>query len=325
MKKVVLSAALTIALASTSALAADLKAMTKAPPPPPPPPAWDIAFGAAILSDYNFRGISQSNRQPAVGAYFEPRYNVTPDLQLYAGISGYSIEFPNRAAAEIDFYGGIRPTFGKLALDFGAWYYWYPNGQCFNASPPGSPDCAVQGFLPNGNVIKKDLSFWEVYAKAQYTFNEYWAAGAAVFYDPNWLNSGADGTWVSGSVKFTGAALPNGIGWYVSGEVGHYWFGTTDAFYAVLPTFPAGFPLPDYTAWNIGIGLTWKVFTLDFRYFDSDVSKSDCNALTGDHTAVPGGPSAVTAINPAGLVSKWCGAAFVVALKADLTVNSNLK
>jgi hypothetical protein len=38
-------------------------------------------------------------------------------LQAYAGVSGESLDFPNRAAAEIDLYGGIRPTFGKLALD----------------------------------------------------------------------------------------------------------------------------------------------------------------------------------------------------------------
>jgi hypothetical protein len=35
------------------------------------------------------------------------------------GLSGESITFPNRAAAETDFYGGIRPTFGNLALDLG--------------------------------------------------------------------------------------------------------------------------------------------------------------------------------------------------------------
>ena len=30
-----------------------------------PTPLFDIAFGAKFLSDYNFRGISQSNRDPA--------------------------------------------------------------------------------------------------------------------------------------------------------------------------------------------------------------------------------------------------------------------
>src|SRR4249920_250068 len=107
MKKIVLLALAAAALA-TPALAADLKAITKAPKAPDPGP-WDVAFGAIFTSDYNFRGITQSNHKPSVIAYFEPRFNVTKDLQFYAGIGGASISFPNRAAAEIDFYGGVRP------------------------------------------------------------------------------------------------------------------------------------------------------------------------------------------------------------------------
>ena len=139
-------------------------------------PPWDVAFGAVLTSDYNFRGITQSNHKPAVIAYWEPRYNPWKDMQLYAGIGGASISFPNRAAAEIDFYAGFRPTFGALALDFGAWYYWYPGGQCFNAAQGGdcltNADPVTLGLPVNGNVIKSNLSFWEVYAKAALTVNE---------------------------------------------------------------------------------------------------------------------------------------------------------
>src|SRR5262249_20924002 len=147
--------------------AADLKMITKAPPAAAPASPWDVAFGSWVASDYNFRGITQSAHKPAVGVYFEPRYNINKDLQLYVGVGGESIDFPNHAAAEIDFYGGIRPTFDKLALDFGAWYYWYPGGTCFNG--------AVAGCMPNlanGNVVKADLSFVELYAKATYNVND---------------------------------------------------------------------------------------------------------------------------------------------------------
>ena len=75
-----------------------------------------------------FRGITQSNHQASASAYFEPRYNVTKDVQLYIGTSGESIAFPNRASAEIDIYGGIRPTFGAAAFDFGVFGYLYPGG-----------------------------------------------------------------------------------------------------------------------------------------------------------------------------------------------------
>ena len=79
--------------------------------------------------------MTQSNHKPSVNAYFEPRYNVTKDFQLYVGLGGASISFPNRAAAEIDVYGGARLTFGQFAFDVGAWGYLYPGGTCqFGAS-----------------------------------------------------------------------------------------------------------------------------------------------------------------------------------------------
>src|SRR5215216_2231934 len=132
MKKLALLAT-ALALVSGSAFAADLRVKAVKAPPPPAFDPWDFAFGGGITNDYVFRGITQSNHKPSVSVYFEPRYNVTKDLQLYAGIAGESISFPNRAAAEIDFYAGIRPTFGMFAFDIGAWGYIYPGGQCFNA------------------------------------------------------------------------------------------------------------------------------------------------------------------------------------------------
>ena len=105
-------------------------------------PNWDIAFGGYTASDYIFRGITQSAHYPSVSGYSELRYNALKDVQLYAGTSIESIDYPNRAAAEVDFYGGVRPTFGKLALDFGYWYYWYPGGREFNGdlSPLPGPN-----------------------------------------------------------------------------------------------------------------------------------------------------------------------------------------
>src|SRR5215470_7476912 len=169
MKKVAALAMLAFAASTVVAVAADMKVAPAAAPPNP----WDFAFGSGIMSDYNFRGISQSAHKPSVAAYFEPRYNISKDLQLYAGVAGESIDFPNRAAMELDVYGGIRPTFDKLALDFGGWFYGYPGGQCFSPATVGgltcTADAALQAPLPNGNVIKQDLSFWEVYGKFTYT------------------------------------------------------------------------------------------------------------------------------------------------------------
>ncbi len=324
MKKVLLSAVAAYALTAGAALAADLPAKAR-PVVAPPPPAWDLAFGAAIASDYRFRGISQSNRQPSASAYFEPRYNFNPDLQVYAGIAGASIDFPNRAASEIDFYAGIRPTFGKLALDIGALYYWYPGGQCFHVNPAFGSDC-FRGAIPvNFNVIKKDLSFLEGYVRGVYSVTDAFQLGFNAYFTDSFLNSGADGTYASGTAKYTFPAFTNGVAVYVSGEYGYQWLGTSDSFYSILavPGAP-GINYKDYATWNVGVGFTYKVLALDLRYIDTNLNKGDCNAFTSDHTAA--GPlSSVTAINPGGFSSKWCGATFVAKLSADLTLNQNIK
>src|ERR1700675_741413 len=110
MKKLVMLGT-ALAMGSGSPLAADMPLKAVKAPPPAPFDPWDIAFGSAVMNDYIFRGVTQSNHNPSVTAYFEPRYNVTKDLQLYIGTSTESIDFSNRAAAEVDIYGGIRPTF----------------------------------------------------------------------------------------------------------------------------------------------------------------------------------------------------------------------
>src|SRR5690349_17231316 len=94
MKKVVLSI---VALAATVAPALSADLVKKAAPAPvavAAPPVWDVAFGGAVMSDYNFRGVSQSNRGASATAYFEPQFN-TPVGTLYAGLAGWAIDWPS--------------------------------------------------------------------------------------------------------------------------------------------------------------------------------------------------------------------------------------
>ncbi len=316
MKRLAFSFVVAASLASSAALAVDMA--VKAPTAAPPPSPWDIAITGALMSDYNFRGITQSAHRPSAQAGFEPRYNFTSTLQGYAGVSAESIDFPNNAAAEIDFYGGIRPTFGMLALDFGVWDYDYPGGQCFNT--PALCGFASAMRLPNGNVVKQNESFYEGYGKATYTLNDNFNLGGSIWGSPSVLDSGASGIYYTGNVTLTAPTtwLPNGIGAYVSADVGYWQFGTTDAFYAVAG-FPGGIPYPSYLNWDAGLALTWKAFTLDLRYYQTNLSKGDCNAFTSDHTATG---IATTPINPSPLPgSDWCGAAFIAKFSIATSTN----
>jgi hypothetical protein len=324
MKRFAFSVVVAASLASSSAIAADMAVKAPAAPPPPPSP-WDIAITGALMSDYNFRGITQSNHQPSGQVGFEPRYNFSKDWQGYIGVSGESIDFPNRAAAEIDFYGGIRPTIGIVALDFGIWYYYYPDGQCFNTAALCTSlggASATAAALPNGNTVKENVSFYEGYGKATVTVNDNFAFGGQIWGSPSVLNSGADGIYYTGNVTLTAPTtwFPNGIGAYASADVGWWQLGTSDAFYAV-PAFPTGVPYTSYLNWDAGLGFSWKVFTLDLRYYDTNLTKAQCNVFTSDQGATFAAGN-VTAQNPGGLGSNWCGAAFIAKLSIATTINA---
>ena len=116
------------------------------------------------------------------------------------------------------------------------------------------------------------------------------AVGANVYYSPDWLNTGADGLFASVTAKVTlpsfrlGFGMVDEVGWYISGEAGYYWLGTTDVVSGRLAVPPS--TCPTTATWNVGVAFTWKVATLDLRYYDTNLSKANCNVLTGDPTAV---------------------------------------
>src|SRR5207244_7047043 len=63
MKKLALLAT-ALAMVSGSAFAADMAVKAVKAPPPAAFDPWDLAFGSAIMNDYIFRGITQSNHNP---------------------------------------------------------------------------------------------------------------------------------------------------------------------------------------------------------------------------------------------------------------------
>jgi len=83
-----------------------------------------VSGGAALVSDYRFRGISQTNRRPAV----QGSLTLQSGSGLYGSVWASSIDdyVANGADAEIDLTAGIRRSFGSTSLDAGVLYYYYP-------------------------------------------------------------------------------------------------------------------------------------------------------------------------------------------------------
>ena len=86
----------------------------------------------SLTSDYVFRGVSQSNQEPALQGGVE----YSADSGFYIGSWGSSISWlsdlstsaaPISSSLELDVYGGYRGKFSDaVSYDVGAAYYWYP-------------------------------------------------------------------------------------------------------------------------------------------------------------------------------------------------------
>jgi uncharacterized protein (TIGR02001 family) len=109
-------------LVSLLAASGALMAQTKAPEPD-----YTLSFNVGAVTDYRYRGISQSRLRPALqgGADFAHKSG------FYVGTWASSIRWIKDAGGdsdvEIDLYGGYKTTLGGIGLDVGALRYYYPN------------------------------------------------------------------------------------------------------------------------------------------------------------------------------------------------------
>ncbi|MFA5956289.1 TorF family putative porin [Hyphomicrobium sp.] len=205
-------------------------------------------FGYSITisgtSDYVFRGLSYTNSDPAFQPFIEFTYG-KPDLTWYLDFWGSNIADPY-GPFELDMYAGVRPVFGPLAFDLGILYYTYPNN-----SIPGKS---------NGDYIELKLA-------ATYTTPiPNLVVGATGYFTPDQgINWGQTET-IEGNAAYT---LPTVASFtpVVSGVVG-YTQGD-DGF------SPYGGNTDSYVYWNAGLKLTVDKYFMDFRYWDTNLSKAD--------------------------------------------------
>ncbi len=88
---------------------------------------FNISGNAGLVTDYVFRGISQSDEGPAVQGGFD----VTHSSGFYAGVWGSNVDFNDgdEASVEIDYYLGYSNEFQGFNYDLGVLYYSYPGAE----------------------------------------------------------------------------------------------------------------------------------------------------------------------------------------------------
>src|SRR5262245_57598702 len=87
---------------------------------------YDVSFtaNAGLFTDYRFRGVSQTVKQPA----FQGGFDFSHKSGFYLGNWNSNVDagFYNGANLEMDFYGGFKGTYDAFSYDVGALYYYYP-------------------------------------------------------------------------------------------------------------------------------------------------------------------------------------------------------
>src|SRR5438874_6121505 len=89
-----------------------------------------VSGGATLVSDYRFRGISQTDKRPAVQGTF----TIAHASGVYATWWGSSIDdyVANGSDAENDLILGYKKTFKSTTVDVGFLYYYYPGSHGAN-------------------------------------------------------------------------------------------------------------------------------------------------------------------------------------------------
>jgi uncharacterized protein (TIGR02001 family) len=90
----------------------------------PSAPTWDITAALTGTSEYRYRGISQTSRNPAMQGVIE----VNHASGFYAGAWGSSISLYAGSRMELDLYAGWRGSFGGFGLDLGVTGFVFPGG-----------------------------------------------------------------------------------------------------------------------------------------------------------------------------------------------------
>ncbi|MDO7596731.1 MAG: TorF family putative porin [Pseudomonadota bacterium] len=153
--------------------------------------AWESADGAfstsasvALSSEYVWRGITQTDSEPAISGSFD----VAHSSGAYAGVWASNVDFGDNTSIEIDYYAGFGGEFGEsgVSYDIGGLYYNYPD--------------------------QSDLDFFEFYGSVGYSFV---TAGVSYSQDLFGTEAQDDLYYTLGAAYDVGMiSLAAGIGYY---------------------------------------------------------------------------------------------------------------
>ena len=236
MKSTKLTGALT-ALALAGVIGASAPAGAAEPLVDPKGIPGEFSANVAVVSEYFFRGISQTDDSPALQGGMDYSIELAKPVSAYIGVWGSTVDFNDgsEASVELDYYAGLNGAIGSTGLtwDAGFIYYTYP-----------------------GADSSLNYDFWEIQGKLGYDFGVA-NVTASINHSPEYFADSGDATYYK--LAF---GLPLGkvdLGAYVAKQ---------------FIDDEAAFGSPDYLEWNISASINLAGFDLSVAYTDTDITGS---------------------------------------------------
>ncbi len=234
-----------------------------------PTPAVAVSGSAAIVSDYRFRGVSQSDHQLAV----QGGITIAHESGFYVGtwasnLAGWGTF--GGANMELDLIGGYKAKLSDNAtLDVGLTWYMYPGGA-------DKTDFAEPYVKLTGTAGPATLTAGAAYAPKQEAIGKWYATGLDAA-NGVYTNPGAKDDnlylWGDGALPLGGTPLI-GSGLTAKAHIGHGWGQD-----GLGPNATAVAPTGSYWDWSLGMDATWQNLTLNVSYVDTDISNRDAAYL----------------------------------------------
>lgn len=274
----------------TTALVSTLIASPAAAQTAEETPAITVSGSAGVVSDYRFRGVSQSDKEIAV----QGGITVTHDSGIYVGTWGSNLAGWGTfggANLELDLIGGYKHTFeGGSAIDVGVTVYTYPGGA--DTTTVWEPYAKLSGSAGGASLLAG-----VAYAPKQKSLGRVFFTGAAAAAGtPNDPGDKEDNLYLWGDGAYAIAGSPITL----KGHIGHSWGNK-----GLGPNGTSLAPTGSYTDWSLGADATFGKLTFNVSYVDTDISRADAALLRpsfskgNDGTGSIHGPTVVVGVTAA--------------------------
>ncbi len=248
---------LALTLASLFAMPAMAQTAAPAAEPAAAEPASPLSFNVGLVSDYLFRGVSQTHGKPALQAGIDYADPSGFYIGAWASNISWVKNFTGSGSLEVDVYGGYKNTFGggDWNYDFGFITYNYPNNRGSNLTVLANPNTQ------------------EVYASIGYKWltAKYSQATSKNFI--GWYGGSDYNRNTRGSGYFeVNANYDLGDGWNLLGHVGHQTVKNSVNTDAIRT--------PNYTDWKLGVTKDVGFGVLGLAYSDTN-ARGTCSSGGG--------------------------------------------